>query len=381
MSTKIRYGMVGGGKGADIGPVHRVAARLDNEYELVCGAFSRDPENSKETGKALGIEGSRVYASYVQMLQEEALLPAEKRVQVVSIVTPNDSHFEIAKLALLKGFHVFCEKPLTFNLAQAQELQQLSQDKHLLFGVDFTKAGFPMVKQMQAMVQSGRFGKIKKITVDYRGSEFDAAHSHTKQAKWRIDPKQSGPTGTLGDIGSHAFHLAEYVTGLKTVKLLAYMNTIMYNRPLDDDNTVILQFSNGASGVLTACQALPGERENLSFTLYGETGGVKWNLLYPDELEIYSIDQPIQILRLNMDSKHLDAAVFERGRIPGGANEGHFGAMANHYLELAKAIRASASGTKLGNHQFPDIDEGVRNMAFLEAALKSASAKNQWVDF
>lgn len=380
VNKKIRYGMVGGGPDASIGPVHRYAARMDHEYELVCGVFSRDKTKSLKTAHEIGIDSHRIYDSYEQMFAAEALLPFEQRAQVFSIVTPNHSHYPIAAAAIEKGFNVICEKPMTCTLDEAIKLQNWAIAKNILFCVNFTKAGYPMIKQMRYYNQIERFGKIHKVYIHYHASglEFDIEHGHNKQAKWRIDPQQAGPAGTLGDIGSHAFHLAEYVTGLSITDLFANLNCLMPNRILDDDAAILLKYNNGASGLISLSQVLPGEVENLSVAIYAEKCGIKWHIHQADQLTLCWRDRPIQFVRIGPDNKHLDARILEYGRIPGGRDEGHISALANHYKEFAKALRAQENSL-IEHFDYPTIADGVRNMTLIDAAL-SSSQKNKWIN-
>ncbi|MDX5437159.1 MAG: Gfo/Idh/MocA family oxidoreductase, partial [Pontibacter sp.] len=256
MSEKLRLGMIGGGQGAFIGAVHRMAAQLDGEYELVCGAFSSNPERSKASGAMLGLKPERVYNSYQELFEQEKQLPEEERVQVISIVTPNHVHFEPAKMALENGFHVVLDKPMTFTLQEALELRNVADESVKRFCLTHTYTGYPMVKEARQIVASGKLGKIRKIYVEYpQGwlSRFEEAGDN-KQASWRTDPSQSGIAGAMGDIGTHAFNLAEYVSGLYVTKLCADINTVVEGRKLDDDGAVLLKFDNGASGVLMATQ-------------------------------------------------------------------------------------------------------------------------------
>src|SRR5450432_3109843 len=258
---KLRMGMIGGGPGAFIGAVHRIAANMDGEIELVCGAFSSDPEKSKQAGEALLLPASRIYGSYKEMIRTEAGLPASERMDFVSIVTPNHVHFEPAKLALENGFHVVLDKPMTFNLEEAKKLQTIAKKSQLFFCLTHTYTGYPMVKEARQQVLSGKFGKIRKVYVEYpQGwlSNF-LEGGENKQAAWRTDPAKSGIAGVMGDIGTHAFNLAEYVSGLQTTKLCADINIVVEGRKLDDDGAVLMKYNNGASAVLFASQIAAGE--------------------------------------------------------------------------------------------------------------------------
>jgi len=283
INRKLRMGMIGGGPGAFIGGVHRIAAGMDGEIELVCGAFSSDPEKSKQAGQQLNISTERIYGSYKEMIRSESSLPANERMDIVSIVTPNHVHFEPTKLALENGFHVILDKPLAFDLKEAKVLQGIANKSELLFCLTHTYTGYPMVKEARQQVLSGKFGKIRKVYVDYPQGWLtnlleapDSSHHSRKQATWRTDPAQSGIAGAMGDIGTHAFNLAEYVSGLKVTKICADINTVVEGRKLDDDGTVLLKFDNGASGFLYSTQVAAGEENNTRVRVYGEKGGLEW---------------------------------------------------------------------------------------------------------
>src|SRR5688572_11179336 len=278
ITRNLRMGMIGGGPGAFIGAVHRIAANIDGEIELVCGSFSSDPEKSKLAGESLGLSQQRIYGSFKEMIRRENELPPGERMDFVSIVTPNHLHFEPAKLALENGFHVVLDKPMTFDLTEAKKLQEIAAKSKLVFCLTHTYTGYPMVKEARQQVLSGKFGRIRKVYVEYpQGwlSNF-LEGSDQKQAAWRTDPSRSGIAGSMGDIGTHAFNLAEYVSGLKTVKLCADINIVVEGRKLDDDGAVLLKYDNGASGVLMATQIAAGEENNVKVRVYGEKGGLEW---------------------------------------------------------------------------------------------------------
>jgi len=272
---KLRMGMIGGGPGAFIGAVHRIAANMDGEIELVCGAFSSDPERSAETGKALYLSPDRVYGSYKEMIRREAALPEHQKMDFVSIVTPNHLHFQPAKLALENGFHVVLDKPMTFDLKEAKELKEIAAKSGKYFCLTHTYTGYPMVKEARQQVLSGKFGVIRKVYVEYPQGWLSTflEGGNQKQAAWRTDPSRSGIAGSMGDIGTHAFNLAEYVSGLKTTKICAAINVVVEGRQLDDDGAVLLKYDNGASGVLIASQVAAGEENNIRIRVYGEKGG------------------------------------------------------------------------------------------------------------
>ncbi|MDC1284021.1 Gfo/Idh/MocA family oxidoreductase, partial [Saprospiraceae bacterium] len=296
---KIRMGMVGGGRGAFIGRVHRMAAALDGQIELVCGAFSSRPEVSKASGQDFFLPADRVYANYMQMITREAELPEGERMDFVSIVTPNHIHYGPAKLALEYGFHVVCDKPLSFDMEQAEELQKLVKKTGLIFALTYNYTGYPMVKQARAMIAHQEIGKIRKVVVAYPQGWLSTLleASDQKQASWRTDPSKSGIAGAMGDIGTHAENLAEYITGLKIIELCADISTIVKGRKLDDDGNVLLRFNNGARGVLYASQISAGEENNLQINVYGEKGCLIWRQMEPNTLTVKWLDQPTQIYR------------------------------------------------------------------------------------
>ena len=299
MSRKIRYGMVGGGRGAFIGAVHRIAANIDGQIELVCGAFSSDPEKSRASGADLYLPPDRCYGSFQEMIAAEAKLPEGERMDFVSIVTPNHVHFPPAKMALEHGFHVLSDKPATFDLAEAKALQELVLKSRLLYGLTHNYTGYPLVKEARDLVQSGRLGKIRKVVVEYPqgwlATRIEA--SGQKQASWRTDPKRSGAAGCIGDIGTHAENLAEYVTGLRISELAADLTSFVKGRKLDDDGNVLLRFKGGAKGVLHSSQISVGEENNLNIRVYGEKGGLEWHQKEPNTLLVKWPDQPMQVYR------------------------------------------------------------------------------------
>jgi len=292
--------MIGGGQGAFIGAVHRIAARLDGEYELVCGCFSSNAQTSVASGLELGLEPERVYGSYEELFVKEQLLPAKERMEVVSIVTPNHVHFEPAKLALERGFHVIMDKPMTFSLAEALELRQITEQSKSMLCLTHTYTGYPMVKEAKQLIAQHKLGKIRKIYVEYpQGwlSDFEERNPDNKQAGWRTDPRKSGIAGAMGDIGTHTFNLAEYISGLKVTYINADINTVVEGRKLDDDGSVLLKFDNGASGVLFATQVAAGEENNIRIRVYGEKGGLEWQQNDANTLLIKWADRPAEILR------------------------------------------------------------------------------------
>jgi predicted dehydrogenase len=380
---KLRMGMIGGGTGAFIGAIHRIAATMDGEIELVCGAFSSDAEKSKATGKQLGLDASRVYASYEEMIAKENDLPADVKMDVVSIVTPNHVHFHPAKLALENGFHVVLDKPMTFNLAEAKELKAIVETTGKYFCLTHTYTGYPMVKEAREQVKNGKLGNIRKVLVTYpQGwlSSFLEA-TNNKQASWRTDPSKSGIAGAMGDIGTHAFNLAEYITGLKVTQLCADINIVVEGRKLDDDGAVLLKFDNGASGVLVASQIMAGEENDLNIKIYGEGAGLEWKHSEPNTLLIKYPDKPAEIWRAG--TGYLSAIARHNTRTPSGHPEGYIEAFANHYRNFSLCVKA-----QLNNEQpkeewldFPGVEDGVRGMAFIENVIASGKSNEKWKEF
>jgi predicted dehydrogenase len=382
MSRKIRYGMVGGGRGAFIGAVHRIAAAIDQQVELVCGAFSSDPQKSKDSGADLFLPADRCYGSYEEMIKAEAALPADQRMDFIAIVTPNHMHFPPAKMALEHGFHVLSDKPATFDLAEAKELAEIVKKTGLLYGLTHNYTGYPLVKQAREMVATGKLGKIRKVVVEYPqgwlATRLEA--SDQKQAAWRTDPKRSGAAGCIGDIGTHAENLAEYITGLKISELAADLTTFVEGRQLDDDGNVLLRFEGGAKGVLHSSQISVGEENNLNIRVYGELGGIEWHQREPNTMLVKWMDQPMQVYRTA--NGYLGKAALAAGRTPPAHPEGYLEAFANIYKAFAQAIRARLENRQLAQddpaNDFPKIEDGVRGMAFIEAVVASSQKNAAW---
>lgn len=375
--------MVGGGQGAFIGAVHRIAARIDGEYELVCGAFSSNPEKSKASGVLLSLSPDRVYNSYQELYEKEKQLPEEERVQVISIVTPNHVHFEPTKLALENGFHVILDKPMTFSLEEALELRKVVEQTGKLFCLTHTYTGYPMVKEAKQLVASGKLGKIRKVYVEYpQGwlSTFEEGGDN-KQASWRTDPKQSGIAGAMGDIGTHAFNLAEYVSGLEVTRLCADINVVVEGRLLDDDGASFLKFNNGASGVLFATQIAAGEENNIKIRVYGEKGGLEWQQDIANTLLVKWLDRPAEIYRTG--GAGIGSYAQHNTRTPGGHPEGYLEAFANLYRNFALCVKAKLAGKTPEPEwlDYPGIEEGVRGMAFIENVIASGKSDKKWTDF
>ena len=377
---KIRMGMVGGGRGAFIGAVHRMAAALDGQIELVCGAFSSNPENSAASGADFYLDPKRVYANYEEMILAEAKLPAYIRMDFVSIVTPNHVHFEPARMALENGFHVVCDKPLCFDMEQAKTLQNLVHRTGLTFALTHNYTGYPMVKQAKAMIANGALGKVRRIIVEYPQGWLSSylEGSNQKQAAWRTDPKRSGMVGAMGDIGTHAENLAEYISGLTIKRLYANLNIIVEGRLLDDDGTILIEYDNGARGTLFASQICAGEENNLNIRIYGELGGLEWRQMEPNSLVLKWADRPKEIWRTGVGA-HAEASTAHT-RIPAGHPEGYLEAFANIYRNFAANLQAKLAGQAPNPLlDFPSIDDGVRGMEFIYNIIES-NTKNAWIE-
>jgi predicted dehydrogenase len=378
---KIRMGMIGGGTGAFIGAVHRMAAALDQQIELVCGAFSSDPEKSAQTGAQLYLPADRVYGSFKEMLEKESMLPENQRMELVSIVTPNHMHFEPAMLAIQMGFHVICDKPLAFDLEQAYALRDIVKASDRIFALTHNYTGYPMVKQAKHMVSSGALGKIRKVVTEYpQGwlSNYIEGEGQ-KQASWRTDPSKSGIAGSMGDIGTHAENLTEYITGLSITALCADISILVEGRKLDDDGNVLLRFNNGARGILYASQISAGEENNLRIRVYGEYGGLEWSQMEPNTLVVRWSDKPVQIFRAG--GPDLCSAAQAHTRIPSGHPEGYIEAFANIYRNVAMAIMAKREGKSIDPvyNDFPGIDDGVRGMEFIYKVIESGKSDSKWI--
>lgn len=374
-------GMVGGGLTSFIGPVHRKAIGIDGEIELVCGAFSVVPGESKATGESLYLNPKRVYETYQEMFEKESQMPADQRMDFVSVVTPNHVHFGPSKMALEHGFHVIVEKPIAFSLEEAKTLQKLVQKTGLILGLTHTYTGYPLVKEARRMVADGKLGKIRKIFVEYPQGWLSTLLEGTgnMQASWRTDPKQSGMGGAIGDIGTHAANLAEYITGLRITEINAMLNTVVKGRHLDDDSSMLLRFDNGASGILMATQVAAGEENNLNIRIYGEKGGLEWRQMEPNTLVVRWLGRPMEIVRAGQAYLSDDAKAFTR--TPAGHPEGYLEAFANIYRAFSKAVRDYKPGKKVNyaKYDFPDVEDGVRGMNFVQTVVKSANSTKKWI--
>jgi len=376
---KLRMGMVGGGEGAFIGPVHRMAAELDGEIELVCGAFASDPERSMRSGRDIyRLARERCYPDYEEMFAVEAARPPQAQMQFVVIATPNHIHYPVAKAALEAGFHVVCDKPVTHRLEEAEHLAELVSRSGLLFVLTHNYTGYPMVKEARNLVRSGAFGSIRRVVCEYLQGWL-AEDVSNKQADWRTDPERAGVAGCFGDIGSHGENLLEYVTDLKIVELCADLSSFVPGRQLDDDGNVLLRFGSGAKGILFASQVAVGEENGLRLRVYGERGGLEWSQTEPNSLIVRWPDRPYEVRRTG--GSGLSAAALNATRLPAGHPEGYLEAFAVLYRNFASALRATLSGTDPNPEMldFPTIDDGVRGMRFISAVVTSSARGGQWM--
>lgn len=386
MERKLRMGMIGGGLDAFIGAIHRMAVGIDGMIELCCGALSAHPETAIASGKHLLLPPERIYTNYKEMIQREAALPEGERMDFVTIVTPNFVHFDPAMMALEHGFHVVIEKPITFTLDEAKQLEQKAREKNLLLCLTHTYSGYPMVKQARAMFREGVFGKIRKVWVEYpqgwlsRLSEKEG----NAQAAWRTDPGKSGKAGCMGDIGTHAAHLAEYISGLQITQLCADLQAMVPGRALDDDGNVLLRFNNGATGVLMASQVAAGEENALKIRVYGEKGGIEWAQQEPNTLIVKWLDQPTQLLRAGGNfGDRLSSFAVKNCRTPAGHPEGYLEAFANIYKNFALTLSSRLTGTEASPEalDFPTAADGIRGMAFIDQVVASSASDQKWTPF
>ncbi len=382
-TRKLRMAMIGGGKDAFIGAVHRLAFQMDGQIELVAGALSVNPQLALESGRELFLSADRIYTDYKVMLEQEAIKPADQRIDFVSIVTPNFLHFEPAMLAMDHGFHVVVEKPITFTLEQAKLLREKVQSTGKLLLLCHTYTGYPMVKQARRLIQSGILGAIRKVYVEYpQGwlSTYLEGTNHA-QAAWRTDPKRSGKAGAMGDIGTHAFNMAEYVSGLHVTHICADVNTKVEGRLLDDDGAALLKFNNGASGVLMATQIAAGAENNIKVRVFGEKGGLEWQQEDANSLLVKWSDQPAQIYRAG--TGYADPFAKHNARTPAGHPEGYLEAFANLYRNFAATLRARMNGEEPTPEMldFPSVEEGLRGMAFIEHVIASGKSEKKWIEF
>jgi len=381
MDRKIKMGMVGGGRDAFIGPVHRMAAQMDNKIELVAGAFSSTPEKSRLSGRDLLLAENRIYDDYIQMFQREKELPEGERIDFVSIVTPNNSHYPIAKEALLSGFHVVCDKPMTMNLDEAMALNKEVNDSGLIFCLTHNYTGYPMVKEARQIVMNGDIGMIRKAVVEYpQGWLADALeNTGNKQAAWRSDPVFAGASSCMGDIGTHCANLVEYITNLSITEICGDLTTFVPGRKLDDDGSVLLRFDSGARGILWASQVAIGMENGLNIRIYGEKGTLEWTQEEPNSLWVRWSDKPVEIRRTATD--FVGSAASSNVRLPAGHPEGYIEAFANIYRAFADDLSGIIDGTDDHNpsKDYPGSKDGLRGMSFLDAVVRSRASDDKWI--
>ena len=381
MDRKLRMGMVGGGRDAFIGPVHRIAAHMDNKIELVCGAFSSSPEKSRLSGQDLLLPPDRVYGNYQEMLRREAALPDGDRMDFVSIVTPNNVHYPVAVAALDAGFPVVCDKPMTINLEEARDLERRVAESGKLFCLTHNYTGYPMVKEARDLVSEGELGVVRRVVVEYPqgwlATRLESAG--VKQAVWRTDPNIAGASSCMGDIGTHCENLAEYITGFRITEMCADLTTFVGGRGLDDDGSVLLRFDGGARGVLWASQVAVGQENSLRIRIYGEKGGMEWRQEEPNTLVVHRLDRPTEIRRTATD--FVGAAASANARLPAGHPEGYIEGFANIYNSFADALSQVLEGNEVDESKvdYPNVRDGVRGMAFLEAVVGSSNSDRKWV--
>jgi predicted dehydrogenase len=385
MNQKLRMGMLGGGKDAFIGAIHRHAAFMDGLIELCCGALSINPEIAKDSAKSLFLPENRTYLNFEEMITNEAKLPADERMHFITIVTPNFAHFAPAMMALDHGFHVVIEKPIAFTLDEAKQLKQKVEETGLMLCLTHTYSGYPMVKQAKQMVKNDAFGKIRKVYVEYPQGWLSklSEREGNAQAAWRTDPKKSGKSGCMGDIGTHAAHLAEYITGLKIDKICADLSILVEGRMLDDDGNVLLKMENGASGVLMASQVAAGEENALKIRVYGEKGGLEWAQHEPNTLIVKWLDQPAQIYRAGGNyADRLSSFATSNCRTPGGHPEGYLEAFANIYRNFSRTLIAKIDGLEPTEEMldFPSVEDGIRGMAFIDNVVASSQSETKWIN-
>jgi predicted dehydrogenase len=374
---RIRLGMVGGGEGAFIGAVHRIASRIDDHYELVAGALSSTAEKSQRSGKALGLAEDRIYDDFESMAKAEAKRP--DGIEAVAIVTPNDMHAPSAYAFLKAGIHVICDKPLTTSLAEAKKMRAAADKSGLVFALTHNYTGYPLVRQMREMVKTGELGEIRLLQVEYPQDWLTELVEKTgqKQAEWRVDPKRSGAGGALGDIGTHAYNLADYVAGVELAELSADLTSFGAGRQLDDNVQILLRYANGARGALWASQVAPGNENGLRIRVYGTKGGVHWVQAEPNHILWSPFGKSTRIV--TRGGPDAGGAAGRMTRIPPGHPEGYLEGFANIYSEIALTIRAAQSGKKPDKAvHFPTIEDGVKGLAFIEAAVKSSKANGKW---
>lgn len=380
MLRKIRMGMIGGGRGSFIGKVHHIAAILDNRIELVCGAFSSNPDVSFKSGQDYMLPENRIYKNYKEMIEKEKEISENERMEFVSIVTPNNLHFEQSKSALENGFHVVCDKPMTLDLKEAIELEKIVIKSKLLFCLTHTYTGYPMIKEAKEILKSGKLGNIRKIIVEYiQGWLYKKQENEgNKQAKWRMDPRQAGISCTMGDVGVHAFNMVEYLTDLKVLEVSADLTSFVPGRVLDDDGSVLLRLENGAKGILTASQICAGEENNFNIKIYCEKGGLTWNQMEPNTILLKWQDKSTEVIRTGWGDSGKNVNIHTR--IPAGHPEGYIEAFANIYRNFAMHLGSLILNEEYDvNYDYPDIEDGVRGMLFINAVVVSSNNNSKWI--
>jgi predicted dehydrogenase len=377
VADKIRMGMIGGGSGAFIGAVHRTAADITGDIELVAGAFSSDADASRAFGVELGLTADRSYGTYAEMIEQETRLPQDVRIQCVSIVTPNDSHAEASCTALAAGFHVICDKPLAGHLEDAIRIENAVNESGLLFALTHTYTGYPLVIEARERIAAGEIGEIRRVTVSYLQDWLSRAEDTkaSKQAIWRSDPTRTGESGAFADIGTHAFNLVEFTTGLRITEVAAELRTVIPGRAIDDDGAAMFHLANGASGLLSASQVCSGAVNGLQIEIYGDAGSIFWTHEQPNRMTIERRDEPGQVLRPGANAGYLSAAAIAVCRIPAGHPEGYIEAFANLYAGFARAVRDYPSH---GNTGCASVADGIATMRFIRAALNSSRNQSAW---
>jgi len=374
-------GMVGGGPDALIGKVHRIAATMDHGVELVAGSFSRDYEKTRIMGNELSLDPDRCYKSYEEMAEKEAKIPADRRMDFVTVVTPNNSHYPVSRCFLEAGFHVVCDKPMTISVEEAEELVELVEKSGLVYCVTYNYTGYPLVRHARSLVKEGTLGNLRKIMVEYLAGGLGEAveKQGNKQAAWRTDPRQAGQGGTLGDIGTHAFNLVEYITGDTVAELCVDKTSFVEGRVLDDDANALMRMSGGGKGSLSVSQVATGEENALAIRLYGSEGSIRWQQESPMSLDLYLKGQPRQVL--TPGHPYLCESAREATRVPPGLPEAYLEAFANIYRGVEEAIRAHAEGSLMStsDYSFPTVYDGLRGMRFVESAVASAQRASIWV--
>jgi len=380
--AKLKMGMVGGGQGAFIGAVHRMAAALDGQIDFVAGALSSTPEKAKASGRELGLDEARTYGSWEEMLERESALPEGERIDLVSIVTPNHMHFPVAHAFVEAGFHVVCDKPLVHTSEQAKRLMEVVEKTGVVFAVTYNYTGYPLVKQARHMVREGQLGEVRKVIVEYNQGWLARKLEDTgaKQAEWRTDPARSGIAGAIGDIGSHAENLVATVTGLEIESICADLTTFVPGRKLDDDGNLLIRYTSGAKGVLIASQISTGEENGLRLRVYGEKGGLEWHQEEPNVLVFKPDGAPRQVLKPG--NPYLCEAAQRATRLPAGHPEAFLEAFANIYKDVAATIRARQEGREPDEYErdFPTVYDGARGVHFIEKTVESSRSEQKWTD-